>query len=163
VIDRTDDWSVTHVRDASWFGNPSFGSAAAFDPQRRHPHTSINLFVLEPGKPNCLYHRENAQEDFLVLSGRCTALVNGEKRELRTWDLLHCGPGVDHVLIGTDAPCAVLAIGHKHPNHEVFYPESPEARARGAESPEPTTDPRVAYRDAGRREPVAACRWPIDD
>lgn len=160
MIDRTDDWSVTNVRDARWFGNPHFGKAAAFDPERRFPHTSVNLFVLEPGKPNCRYHRENAQEDFLVLSGRCKLLVNDEERDLETWDFVHCGPGVDHVMVGTDGPCTVLAIGHRPAEPRVFYPESELARTHGAETPEPTADPRVAYGDVGRREPVDAPQWP---
>jgi hypothetical protein len=36
-----------------------------------------------PGRPLCLYHEESAQDDFLVLSGACVLLVNGEERPLR--------------------------------------------------------------------------------
>ena len=43
----------------------------------------INLAVLEPGQPNCMYHGEDEQEDFLVLSGECLLLVEGEERRLR--------------------------------------------------------------------------------
>lgn len=58
-----------------------FGKMARFeDPDDPFPQIGINIFVLEPGKPNCRYHRENAQEDLLVLSGRC-----------QTWDFVHCG------------------------------------------------------------------------
>jgi uncharacterized cupin superfamily protein len=41
------------------------------------------IAVLSPGRPNGMYHRENAQEDFLVLSGECLLLVEGEERRLR--------------------------------------------------------------------------------
>ena len=47
----------------------------------------------QPGQPMGLYHRENAQEDFLVLAGECLLIVEGEERELKTWDFFHCPPG----------------------------------------------------------------------
>ncbi len=37
-----------------------------------------------------IYHRENAQEDFLVLAGECLLIVEGEERKLNTWDFFHC-------------------------------------------------------------------------
>jgi glyoxylate utilization-related uncharacterized protein len=40
-----------------------------------------------------MYHRENDQEDFLVLAGESLAVVEGEERRLRQWDFLHCPPG----------------------------------------------------------------------
>jgi uncharacterized cupin superfamily protein len=43
------------------------------------------LHVLPPGQSNGLYHHENQQEDFLVLSGECLLLVEGEQRRLRAW------------------------------------------------------------------------------
>lgn len=35
--------------------------------------------MLEPGKLGSLYHAEQAQEDFLVLSGSCLLLIDGEE------------------------------------------------------------------------------------
>jgi hypothetical protein len=58
-------------------------------------------------------------------------------------------------------PCAVLIVGHREPGGVgLFYPASELARRFGAETPEPTADPRVAYADVGRREPVAPPAWP---
>jgi quercetin dioxygenase-like cupin family protein len=37
-----------------------------------------------------MYHREKAQEGFLVLSGECLLVVEGEERPLRQWDFFHC-------------------------------------------------------------------------
>jgi hypothetical protein len=34
------------------------------------PDVGINLSVLEPGQPNCLYHSESQQEAFIVLAAR---------------------------------------------------------------------------------------------
>ena len=47
-------------------------------------------------QPNGKYHRENVQEDFLVLSGECIAIIDGEERPLRAWDFLHCPVGTEH-------------------------------------------------------------------
>lgn len=33
-----------------------------------------------------MYHRENAQEGFLVVSGECLLIVEGEQRRLVAWD-----------------------------------------------------------------------------
>lgn len=164
MVEEKDGWFVKNVKDATWMHTPAFGTVAAFDVGNSFPETGIHVFVIEPGKPNCRYHRESAQEDFLVLSGRCTALVNGEEHPLDTWDLFHCPAGVSHVLVGAgDGPCAVLAIGHRpgRDKHELFYPESELARKYNAESPEPTPEPRVAYSDVEPRAEAPAPDWPI--
>ena len=48
----------------------------------------INVTVLQPGQSG-LYHAESGQEAFLVLSGECKLLVEGEERPLRPWDFFH--------------------------------------------------------------------------
>jgi uncharacterized cupin superfamily protein len=59
-----------------------------------------------------MYHHEADQEDFLVLAGEALAVVEGEERPLGPWDLLHCPPGTNHVIIGAGSgPCVVLAVG----------------------------------------------------
>lgn len=165
MIEERGGWFVVNVRDARWYGNPSFGKVGVLeDPSDRFPQTGIHVYVLEPGKPNCRYHREGAQEDFLVLSGRCRLIVNGEERDLRTWDFVHCPAGVTHVLVGDDdAPCAVLAIGHRPADHPLFYPSNEIAKRFGAEAPEPTSDPKVAYSDVAPRAPVDPPDWPPSD
>ena len=163
MIEERDGWFVVNVRKARWYGSPAFGQVCVFeDPENRFPQTGVHLYVLEPGKPNCRYHRENAQEDFLVLSGECRLLVNGEERSLSAWDYVHCPPGVSHVFVGDGAgPCAILLIGHRPEQHELFYPESALARPYGAEAPEPTPDPRVAYSDIRHRGAVDPPPWPL--
>jgi uncharacterized cupin superfamily protein len=59
-----------------------------------------------------MYHWEADQEDFLVLSGEALALVEGEERPLRAWDLLHCPAGTNHTIVGAgDGPCVIVAVG----------------------------------------------------
>ena len=165
MVEERGGWFVKNVRDATWMHNQAFGKCAVFDAGNPFPQTGVHIFVLEPGKPNCRYHREEAQEDFLVLAGRCKLLVNGEERDLETWDFVHCPSGVTHVFIGAgDGPCALLAIGHRPADtkEKLFYPESELARRYGAEAPEPTPDPRVAYADVGRRVEGEPAEWPIE-
>jgi hypothetical protein len=52
-------------------------------------------------------------------------------------------------------------IGHRPTEHELFYPESELARRYGAESPEPTPEPKIAYSDVGPRQPIDAPPWPL--
>jgi uncharacterized cupin superfamily protein len=162
VVEEGDGWYVVNVRDARWFGNASFGRSCSFErPDEPFPQIGIHIFLLEPGKPNCRYHRESAQEDLLVLFGRCRLLVNGQERLLEAWDFVHFPAGTTHVCVGEDGPCAVLIVGHREPGGVgLYYPASELARRFGAEAPEATADPRVAYSDVRRREPVAPPPWP---
>jgi uncharacterized cupin superfamily protein len=162
MVEEEDGWFVVNVNEGRWFGHPEFGRRCLFEKNEPFPQTGINLAVLEPGKPACRYHRESAQEDFLVLSGECLLLVNGEERALKAWDYVHCPPGVSHVFIGAgDGPCVILMIGHRPQEHKLFYPESELARRYGAEAPEPTSDPRIAYGDVGPRQEITPPEWPL--
>jgi uncharacterized cupin superfamily protein len=102
--------------------------------------------VLKPGEPSCLYHGEENQEDFLVLSGECLLLVEGEERYLRQWDFVHCPAWTEHVFVGAgEGPCLLLGVGSRKGNG-VVYPVSALAQRHGAGATEETTDPKQAYR-----------------
>ena len=162
MVEERGGWFVVNVKDARWAANSAFGKICRFEkPDEPFPQIGIHIFVLEPGKPNCRYHREEAQEDLLVLSGRCRLLVNGEERILEPWDFVHFPAGATHVVVGLDEPCAVLFIGHREEPEKLFYPKSELARRYGAEAPEATADPKVAYADVSGRRPVQAPRWPL--
>jgi len=161
MLEERGGWFVVNVQDAQWKSNAAFGRRATFEAQGRFPQTGIRLAVLEPGKPNCRYHRENAQEDFLVLSGECLLLVNGEERRLRAWDFVHCPPGVTHVFVGAgEGPATVLMIGHRPQNEELCYPASELAGRYNAEAPETTPDPDVAYSDVPAWTDTDPPNWP---
>ncbi len=164
MIEEKGGWFVVNVKDARWAGSDAFGSGANFELQGPFPDVGINLRVLQPGKPSCRYHRENAQEDFLVLSGRCKLLANDEERDLGPWDFVHCPPNVSHVFVGAgDGPCVVLMIGHRRREaHRYFYPRSEAARRHGAEAPEATDQIPVAYSDVAPRVPLDNPEWPLD-
>ena len=164
MIEERGGWFVKNVRDAAWSQSEAFGMMCGFESEDRFPQVGIHIYVLEPGKPNCRYHREEAQEDFLVLGGRCKLLVNGEERPLETWDFVHCPAGVSHVFVGDgDGPSALLAIGHRPENRwaQTFYPANELAGRYNAETPEPSEDPRVAYSDIRERVKTDPPKWPI--
>jgi quercetin dioxygenase-like cupin family protein len=92
----SEGWFVVNVRDARWSTAENDelkppGSDCRFE-SRESPFAQlgVKIRVLEPGQPNGLYHSENQQEDFLVLSGECRVIVEGEERLLHQWDFVHC-------------------------------------------------------------------------
>ena len=126
------------------------------------PDLGVNIQVMQPGQPNCRYHSEPVQEDFLVLHGECIVILDGEERSLQQWDFLHCPAGTEHVFVGAgDGPCAVLMIGSRRLD-EAHYPVNAAAAKYDASVDTATDDPAEAYAD-WRREPrrPAPNPWPL--
>jgi uncharacterized cupin superfamily protein len=94
-----------------------------------------------------LYHRENAQEGFLVLAGECLLIVEGEERKLKTWDFFHSPPQTEHVIVGAGkGPAVVLAVGARGRRRKgLVYPASKLALKHAAGVKKETTDPSEAY------------------
>lgn len=142
---RGEGWFVVNAREAAWREHADFGRVCRFEGDVRFPQFGINIHVLMPGQPNCMYHGEEVQEDFLVLSGECLLLVEGEERRLAAWDFVHCPAWTEHVFVGAgDGPCAILMAGAR-PDVKVRYPVSELARRHGAGVDEETGDPGQAY------------------
>lgn len=100
----------------------------------------------KPGEQNCLYHSESQQEAFLVLSGECRLLVEGEERLLRPWDFFHCAAGTEHVFVGAgEGPCVILMAGARSEDEQLLYPVSELAARYRASVEEETPDPKQAY------------------
>jgi uncharacterized cupin superfamily protein len=148
----SDGWFVVNVRDAQWLTSengekqPS-GSECAFESRKcEFSQLGIRLHVLPPGESNGLYHGENAQEDFLVLSGECLLLVEDEERRLRAWDFVHCPPWTKHIFVGAgDGPCVILMAGARSGDWRVRYPVSDLAARYGASAAEEMSEPDKAY------------------
>jgi uncharacterized cupin superfamily protein len=103
--------------------------------------------VLEPGQSLGFYHRERAQEDFLVLAGECLLLVEGRERTLRAWDFVHCPPGTSHMILGAGrGRSVVLAVGARGRGRSgIVYPVEPLALEHGVGLERETTKPQEAY------------------
>ena len=155
---------VMNVADAPMVSHPRRASMIDFEPEGElWPDLGVNVQVLQPGQPNCRYHSEPVQEDFLVLAGECIVILDGEERPLRAWDFVHCPAGTEHVFVGAgDGPCAVLMIGSRRLD-EAHYPVNETAAKYNASVSEETDDPAVAYADWRREawEP-APNPWPLD-
>jgi uncharacterized cupin superfamily protein len=157
-----DGWFVVNVRDTAWITHGMFGSACVFENRQnlQFPELGINIGVLQPGQPACLYHEEGAQEDFLVLAGECLLLVNGEERPLRAWDFVHSPAGTEHVIVGAgDGLSIVLAVGTRHEPERLRYPVSELAAKYGASADEDTTEPGEAYARFDRPQPARPDYW----
>ena len=143
-----DGWFVVNVAEAEAFKTERLGDAVFFEDRGGHrfPDFGINVHVLQPGQPNALYHREDAQEVFLVLSGECVAIVEDEEHPLRKGDFLYAPPGTAHVLVGAgDGPCSILMAGTRTGDKGLFYPVSEAAARYGASVSEETADEGRAY------------------
>jgi uncharacterized cupin superfamily protein len=145
-------WFVVNVRDAQWLTSEGgekrpTGSECSFESEDFWFHQlGVRLHVLPPGQSNGLYHSESEQEDFLVLFGRCTLLVEGEERQLGAWDFVHCPPGVEHIFVGAgEEPCGILMVGVRREEATVHYPVSELAARYGASVEKETSDPQEAY------------------
>ena len=140
-------WFVVNAREMRWRDTGSLGAFCDFEGKRRFPQVGINLNVLQPGQPMGLYHSENGQEGFLVLSGTCLLLVEGEERELKTWDFFHSPPGTEHIIVGAGTgPSVVLAVGRRGLSRKgLLYPVSELALKHGAGVKKETMKPAEAY------------------
>src|SRR5207245_5792562 len=119
----------------------------------------VNTFVLGPGEPMAMYHWEADQEGFLVVSGEAVLIIEGEERQLRAWDFVHCPPNTKHVIIGAGSgPCLVIAVGARERStrpDSLGFTVDEVAKRHGVSVEEDTTDPRVAYAPLPRRETTA--------
>lgn len=139
---RAAQWLVTEGGDAKPSGSecPFESGAAPF------AQLGMRLHVLSPGECNGLYHREDAQEGFLLVAGECILLIEGEQRRLRAWDFVHCPAGTEHIFVGAgDGPCAIVMVGARGDDENIVYPVSELAARHDASAHVETTDPDQAY------------------
>ena len=117
LVPKGQGWFVLNARETHWWRREGRGvlcefEGAGFEGAADFLQLGINLTVLAPGEPMAMYHRENDQEDFLVLAGEALLIVEGEERPLRKWDFAHCPAGTSHVIVGAgEEPSVVLAVG----------------------------------------------------
>jgi len=149
---------VVNVRDASWGTCEGYGAGTTFeDRQDRFDQFGINIRVLGPRDATARYHSETAQEGFLVLGGTCTLIIEGQERQLRAWDFVHCPPGTAHTVVG--GPCILLAIGARGEGVTCRFPVDETALRLGAGVGEETDSPDEAYKDTAPVVPGKPSNW----
>jgi uncharacterized cupin superfamily protein len=153
------DWYVQSVGEFPWFVNEKFGARGLL--VRPGGQLGVRVQVLEPGKPSTMYHRETAQEGFLIIEGECLLIVEGEERTLRKWDYFHCPPGVTHSFVGAgDGPCVMVTVGARGEEHSIVYERNELALSHGAGVEEETDTPSVAYAPFPQWEDGYPESWP---
>ncbi|MEP6977505.1 MAG: cupin domain-containing protein [Thermoleophilia bacterium] len=159
VVDG-EGWFVVNARESRWRDAGPLGKYCTFEGKRPFPQIGINISVFEPGQAMGMYHRENAQEGFLVLEGSCTLIVEGEERQLRAWDFFHCPGGTEHIIV-TDAGerAVVLAVGARGRGvgGGVVYTPCNAAARYGASVERETTKSAEAY--AAARKGLPRSLW----
>jgi uncharacterized cupin superfamily protein len=163
LVATGEGWFVLGLREAAWRHVDGRGAVCValddFEGERRREQLGVNPFVLMPGEPMAMYHWETDQEDFLVISGEAALIVEGEERQLRAWDFVHCPPNTKHVIIGAGSgPCVVIAVGARERSTEpdsLGFPADDVAKRHGASVEEDTMDGGVAYAAVPGREPTA--------
>jgi uncharacterized cupin superfamily protein len=115
VVPTGAGWFVLNAQEARWSDRPGRSACCYFEGDEEgtgFAQLGVNVSVLRPGMPMAMYHRENDQEDFLVVAGEALLLVEGEERPLRQWDLVHLPRDTEHVILGAgDGPCVVVCVG----------------------------------------------------
>ena len=159
LVPKGKGWFVLNAREAPWIdrkGRGVYCEFEGFDGQANFSQLGINVTVLAPGEPMAIYHRENDQEDFLLLAGEALLIVEGEERPLRRWDFVHCPSGTEHVIVGAgDESCVVVAVGARDQSTGPdwgAYTVDPTAIRHGAGVEQETTDPDQAYARFPARE-----------
>ena len=156
LVPAGDGWFTLNLRDAVWRHVDGRGAVCValddFEGERRALQFGVNPFVLQPGEPMSMYHWEADQEAFLVVSGEAVLIVEGEERQLRTWDFVHCPPHTRHVIVGAGTgSCVVIAVGARE-RDELGFPVDEAAKLHGAGVEEETADGGTAYETVPGRE-----------
>jgi uncharacterized cupin superfamily protein len=155
VSAATEGWFSVNLRDAAWVTSDSFGAACIFEGDAA-PFSQIGytVAVLAPGQCNGMYHREDDQEDFLVLSGECIAIIEDRERRLRAWDFVHCPAGTEHIFVGAgDGPCVIFMAGAREHRGSAVYPRSEAALRHGAGVESETSESAEAYAPFAKWQP----------
>ena len=158
----TGGWFVVNCREARWL-HDDYTARCRFggEGEAHFDDIGIALYRLAPGRPMALYHDEAGQEDFLVLHGSCTLIIEGVQRKLTAWDFVHCPSRTRHTLIATqDGPAVVLAVGARVEKGSARYPVEPTAIAHGAGVPNERTSAAEEYERFGTPTPGLAPALP---
>jgi uncharacterized cupin superfamily protein len=158
LVPAGEGWFVLNAKEARWHVEGTGGKLTFFEGDRAgFEQLGINVNVLEPGQPMAMYHWENAQEDFLVISGEALLVVEGEERQLRAWDLVHCPQKTKHAIVGAGSgPCVIVAVGTCLAGEDWgAYTVDETAMKHDASVEEETADQGVAYARFPARQATA--------
>ena len=152
LVAESEGWFVLNARDASWIRSEERGQDTDFEGRQEWAQLGFRIQILSPGQRG-LYHGESGQEDFLVVSGECVLVIEGEERRLQAWDFVHCPPWTRHTFVGAgDGPCVIVMVGSRAGGFDVVYAVDEVAAKHGASVLEETSNPDEAYARFGPEE-----------
>lgn len=164
LVPASPGWFILNVREARWMDKPGRGysvpltGAGEDEAEALFPMLGMGIRVMNPGEPSTTYHWETEQEDFLLLFGEAVLIVEGQERQLRQWDFVHCPPETRHAFAGAgDGPCILLCVSSRQFQKEGpwgFYCVDEAAARYNASSPEETQDGRLAYARFPPTQPI---------
>src|SRR5919205_1469958 len=124
-------WFVANAREVTWITRAERGQDTDFEGRSEFSQLGFRIQVIGPGQRG-VYHRERGQEYFLVVSGECVLVIEGQERRLQAWDFVHCPPWTEHAFVGAgDGPCVIVMVGSRA-GPGVHYPVSELAARYGA-------------------------------
>ena len=160
LIPDAEGWFVLNARDAVWIRSEERGLDTYLEGRQEWNELGFRIQVLMPGQRNGLYHGERGQEDFLVVSGECLLVVEGEERQLKAWDFVHCPPWTKHIFVGAgDGPCVIVMVGSRAGGSEIVYAVDDVAAKYDASVLEETSNPDEAYARFGPEEWATYGGW----
>lgn len=157
TIPAGEGWFVLNAKHARWNLEGTGQRLVFFEGKAERWQLGLNVSILEPGQQMAMYHWEDDQEDFLVISGEPLLVVEGQERQLKAWDLVHCPPRTKHVIVGAGpGPAVIVSVGSRSAGGDWgAYTVDPVAAKHGASVEEETTSPEVAYARFPARRPIA--------
>jgi uncharacterized cupin superfamily protein len=164
LVPASTGWFVMNARNARWFRKPGRGDSLPltgcdeYEAETYFPMLGMAIQVLAPGEPNSMYHWETEQEDFLVLAGEPLLIVEGQERQLKQWDFVHCPPETRHAFVGAGAgPSVILAASSRQfqaGGPWGYYTLDEAAQRHDAAPAEETQDAGAAYSRFPPSEPA---------
>jgi quercetin dioxygenase-like cupin family protein len=152
LIPQGEGWFVLNACEASWIRSEERGQDTDFEGGQEWAQLGFRIQVVAPGQRG-MYHGERGQEDFLVVSGECMLVIEGEERHLKAWDFVHCPPWTQHVFVGAgDGLCVIVMVGSRVGGFEVLYPVNEIAAKHDATVLAETSSPDEAYAHWGPEE-----------
>jgi len=159
LVPEGEGWFVLNARDATWIRSEERGQDTDFEGRQEWAQLGFRIQVLGPGQRG-VYHGERGQEDFLVVSGECVLVIEGQERRLQAWDFVHCPPWTRHVFVGAGAaPCVIVMAGSRESGFEVVYAVNEVAATYDASVLQETSSPDEAYSRWGPEERIAYGGW----
>jgi mannose-6-phosphate isomerase-like protein (cupin superfamily) len=166
LLPKNQGWFIMNALDTRWFDKPGQGHSVSltgyneYEAETFFPMLGMSIRVAGPGDATTTYHWETEQEDFLVLSGEGIAIIEGEERQVKQWDFVHCPPGTRHAFAGGEPPLVLLCASSRQFQKDGpwgYYCFDETAAKYNAASPEDTQDGEIAY---ARFAEVRKTRYP---